>query len=170
MSSRTGPDWYRLRTLGGTQRVETLGDVAKHVERSIALFGVHSWDLVLEGTYVARPGQNVSIDSIRKLERSRGQILAGLGYGWRTFYEPKANQWRPAVASIPANTDRKTAEALAIRYAAALFVWPYAVREATKKERGAVAEAACMARWPWCVQWTADPTSFDPDQTAQGAK
>ena len=63
---------------------------------------------------------------------------------------PTANTWRPAVAGIKSNASASKAEACAIRVAEPMFDWPgggLAGYQITKAERGALAEAALIARY-----------------------
>lgn len=121
---------------------------------------VHSWaqrlpsvyQTVVEGLFVPRRDGTLKVHEMLTLAESAGEIRAafcGCTAPAIPILRPRATTWRPMVAGIPACTPRAKAEAQAITKAKAYFKWVggWPGSKLTKAERGALAEAAWIARY-----------------------
>ena len=107
--------------------------------------------LVIEGLFVGRRDGSLRVQDALVLAESVGEFRAGLGWtGGLPELRPLASVWRKQVLGLKARTKKDRAEAYAVEWAPKLFDWstcPWDAHDLTKAERGALAEAACMARW-----------------------
>lgn len=104
----------------------------------------------LERLFVPRPrrGQRpVNPQSVIPLAEARGELIGGLRM--RPTHEPLATDWRWRQLSLPNRTRHDAAEQAAINCARHAFTWPKASAPQTKAEKGALAEAAFIARDGW---------------------
>ena len=80
------------------------------------------------------------------LAESAGELRGGLGMVPR--WRPKASEWRELVLGRGwGRAKADAAEAEAVRQAPLRWAWPDCAPPPSKAERGAVAEAACMAHY-----------------------
>lgn len=107
--------------------------------------------LVIEGLFVGRRDGSLRVQDALVLAEGVGEFRAGLGWtGGLPELRPLASVWRKQVLGLKARTKKDQAEAYAVEWAPKLFDWsacPWDAHDLTKAERGALAEAACMARW-----------------------
>ena len=158
--SRKGGDVYRVTHLlptYGTNFVvqrepSSVWMVGELVHRMIVRdLGLAEWPgpvtLCLEGLFAPRrkKGRPISPQMIVPLAESAGELIGGLRMtpAWR----PLATEWRHLILGLPAKAKARDAEAYAITVATQIFQWPEQGRAPTIAERGALAEAACIARY-----------------------
>jgi hypothetical protein len=104
--------------------------------------------LILEGLFVPwqkKGRKRQSPQSVIPLAEATGELVGGLRMTPRL--RPLANLWRAEVLSLPARTPAAEAEQAAQAYARVAFDWPDGEGPPTEAERGALAEAACIAFW-----------------------
>ena len=151
--------WQRMvRKEGDTYRSKQgNGDEEYHYS---LFWHVSSWSeglpserqLCIEGLYIPARDGSQKIQEILTLAESVGEVRAALYVHTgpcSAILRPLAREWRPTVAGIPARTPKAKAEAQAITKAQAYFKWRggWPGAKLTKAERGALAEAAWIARY-----------------------
>lgn len=147
---------YRVRDhLGGTglgakvTERRRVWEIAVHIEGM--LYDYARVQVVIEGLFVARRDGTLKVQDVIALAESVGELRAGLGWtGGLPELRPLSREWRKQVLGLSPRTPRKKAEAHAVAWAPRLFDWsaaPWGAHKLTKEERGAIAEAACMARY-----------------------
>lgn len=104
--------------------------------------------VAIEGLFVGRRNGALRVQDVLRLAETVGEIRAAVlqRLGTVPIERPGSRDWRPA-AGIPAHTKRAEAEAQAILVAMAELHWPDTHATLTKAERGAVCEAALIARY-----------------------
>jgi len=104
--------------------------------------------VAIEGLFVGQRNGRLRVQDVLRLAETVGEIRAAVlsRLGTLPIARPPSRDWRPA-AGIPAHTKRAEAEARAIEIAEAELHWPETTTPRTKAERGAVCEAALIARY-----------------------
>lgn len=118
-------------------------------------FASETWGLSggLDGIAIAVEGLEVfagkrNHHSMLSLAYAAGTLAAPfLPFAVATL-RPTESRWRSSILSIPKGTSAAAAEAVAVSRAEALFDWPKGWPGKLRKDaRGALAEAACIARY-----------------------
>lgn len=107
--------------------------------------------LTVEGLFIVPRRGTSSPASVLQLGESAGALL-GLfvdGADGEVLRPRAMEEWRPLVLGLSKRTRASQAEAYAVDRAPLLFEWQGGFPALPKRALGAVAEAACIARWGW---------------------
>lgn len=114
------------------------------------------WGLTVEGLEAYRGKRSASPRDLLVLGEACGEAIGLLRVEAEgLLLRPKAGEWRAGVLGLKPRTRAEKAEAYAVSLAPArvdwhgVGGWPSGL---PKVPRGAIAEAACMARWGWSVR------------------
>lgn len=109
--------------------------------------GHAGYRLAVEGLR-AYPGKS-NHQAMLKLAYAAGEVSGVLRPGSEgELMRPLSTTWRPMVLGLPQRCKAADAEAYAVKMAPGLFTWTARWPEDLRKDaRGALAEAACIARW-----------------------
>lgn len=150
--------WAAWWSSGRRLRFESDRQQVKTVERwQDVLVLISSWrrldhyHLTIEGLFVVPRKGASSPASALKLGESAGALLGLFVDGAEgEVLRPRAlEEWRPLVLGLPKRTRASDAETYAVKRAPLLFEWKGGFPTLPKQALGAVAEAACIARWGW---------------------
>lgn len=153
---RKGGDAWRVtrKAPGEDLMVDALWEVGRLVAIDVSrCLGEGDPVLVVEGLFVPRArrgGRPVNPQDVVPLAEATGELIGGLRM--TPAYRPLATEWRGLTLGLMARTPAADAEAYARKTAAAAFDWPKGTGPATEAERGALAEAAFIARYGWVQQ------------------
>lgn len=164
--TRKGEEVWRVTSTEHAPReCVAVWDVACRIRWDACLLGAAGEvDLVVEGLFVpklwpkkrheswkqyeARARRTLSQQqAVLPLALAKGEVVGSLGMVPQ--HEPRADEWRPRQLSLRPSTPADEAEAVAVRLAPHAFTWPESEAPSTKAERGALAEAAFIARDGW---------------------
>jgi hypothetical protein len=146
---KDGVVWRVTSSVGWTKEVDSIWEIGRQMS---PLFKRDN-TLVVEALFVPvrRRGQRpIAPQTIIPLAEACGELIGGLRMTPR--YRPLATLWRYQVLGLPAKTRAKDAERRAIKHASTQFVWPEGAKAPTEAEKGALAEAACIARYGWAQE------------------
>ena len=143
-------DWLVWWTQDGLRARDSRGAVVGDtVPRMVNawLGGFDGYRLAVEGLR-AYPGKS-NHQAMLALAYGAGEVGGVLSLGsFGETMRPLASEWRAMVLGLGQRVSATPAEAHAVRVAPALFTWTARWPEDMRKDaRGALAEAACIARW-----------------------
>jgi len=156
MARKDGPVWRVSQGLtGDCDNVAAMWEVGDLISGQLIYDGMTNQPIAklsLEGLFVPRlrRGKPVNPQSVIPLAEAAGELVGGLRM--TPAHRPLATEWRSRQLGLRRGTSADAAEAAAVRMAPHAFTWPKdAGIEAapTKAERGALAEAAYIARDGW---------------------
>lgn len=156
---RRGPGAYAVTSSDPLSSLDVLPSLARAADRAAGEMEGYSYEICLEALFALKGGK-ASAESILTLGEAAGEFLGPLAAPsdcLGRLPRPRAREdWRPAILGLTA-AKAKPAEAVALRLAPSLFQWPQGWPQGIRSiaAQGALAEAACIARWGvTCSGWS----------------
>lgn len=155
---RRGPGAYAVTSSDPLSSLDVLPSLARCSARAVDEIDGYQYAICLEQLFALKGGK-ASAESILTLGEACGEFLGPLAASkdcqGRTARPRAREDWRPAVLGLT-GAKAQEAEAYAFRVAPSLFAWPQGWPQGlrSKEAAGALAEAACIARWGvTCSGW-----------------